>query len=60
MDNKITFPTLLGLLFIGLKLCDKIDWSWIWVLCPFWIPIAIFLIAVASIFVVVGFIAIFQ
>jgi hypothetical protein len=30
----------LGLLFIGLKLGDVIDWSWIWVLAPFWIPFA--------------------
>jgi hypothetical protein len=27
---------LLGVAFIVLKLTDVIDWSWIWVLAPFW------------------------
>lgn len=31
---------LLGIVFIVMKLLDKIDWSWWWVLSPFWIPIA--------------------
>jgi len=33
---KISFFTLLGLLFIGLKLANVITWSWIWVLAPVW------------------------
>ena len=38
MKNKgIGFPTLLGLVFIVLKLCKVITWSWIWVLSPLWI-----------------------
>lgn len=28
----------LGILFIVLKLLGKIDWSWWWVLAPFWAP----------------------
>lgn len=28
---------LLGLVFIVLKLCGVINWSWLWVLSPFWI-----------------------
>ena len=32
-----SFPTLLTVLFIGLKLGNVIDWSWIWVLSPIWI-----------------------
>lgn len=35
--------TLLGLLFVGLKLTGQIDWSWFWVTAPFWIPLAIIL-----------------
>ncbi len=27
---------LLGVMFIGLKLTGHIDWSWWWVLSPFW------------------------
>lgn len=38
-------PTLLLVLFIGLKLGGVIDWSWWWVLSPFWIPLCIALLA---------------
>ena len=38
---KITLPAALGLLFTGLKLAGSIDWSWIWVLSPFWITFII-------------------
>lgn len=31
----------LGIIFIVLKLLNVIDWSWWWVLAPFWIPLAI-------------------
>jgi hypothetical protein len=33
----------LGILFIGLKLTKHIDWPWIWVLAPIWMPIALVL-----------------
>lgn len=29
--------TVIGVVFVILKLCGVIKWSWIWVLCPFWI-----------------------
>lgn len=38
-------PTLLLVLFVGLKLGGVIDWSWWWVLSPFWIPLCIALLA---------------
>jgi len=31
----------LTLLFIGLKLCKVINWSWIWVISPIWITVAL-------------------
>ena len=31
---------LLGVAFIVLKLLHVIEWSWWWVLAPFWIPLA--------------------
>lgn len=37
---KVKFPslgTILGIVFIVLKLCGVIEWSWVWVLAPFWI-----------------------
>ena len=36
----IGFCSLLALAFIVLKLCGVIDWSWIWILAPIWIPVA--------------------
>lgn len=42
------FLSLLGLLFIGLKLTDNIDWSWWLVLSPFWImPLIVLLIFIS-------------
>lgn len=32
--------TVVGIVFLILKLTGLIDWSWWWVLAPFWIPIA--------------------
>ena len=43
-----SFVVLLTLLFIGLKLTGYIDWSWWWLLSPFWIEFLI-IIVVASI-----------
>lgn len=40
---------LLGVLFVALKLTGYIDWSWLWVLAPFWIPWAIILFVIAFI-----------
>ena len=36
-NNSISFATLLTLIFIVLKLCGAISWSWFWVLSPLWI-----------------------
>lgn len=32
---------LLGVAFIILKLTGVIGWAWLWVLAPFWIPLAL-------------------
>lgn len=34
------FCELLTVLFIALKLTHQISWSWWWVLCPLWLPVA--------------------
>lgn len=31
-------------IFIVLKVTGEVDWSWLWVLGPIWIPIALVLI----------------
>lgn len=35
---------LLGLIFITLKLTGHVAWPWLWVLAPFWIPAALWLV----------------
>ena len=40
-NGGISFSTLLGLVFIVLKLCGVINWSWLWVLSPFWIGVVL-------------------
>lgn len=51
--------TVIGIVFIVLKLINVepiAHWSWLWVLAPFWIPVA-FGCAVFAIIFIVGFIA---
>ena len=33
---------ILGVVFIVLKLCGVIHWSWWWVMAPFWAPVVLF------------------
>lgn len=35
------FFEVLQLVFIVLKLCKVIKWSWVWVLFPTWIPLGV-------------------
>lgn len=35
------FCSLLTIAFIVLKLCGVISWSWVWVLAPMWISVAL-------------------
>lgn len=54
-NSKVGFGGLiagmLGVAFVVLKLCKVIDWSWWWVLLPFWLPMAIVLLLLAFLFV---------
>lgn len=50
----ISLSSLTFLVFLILKLCNVIDWSWWWVTAPLWIPFAF----VIAIFVVVVLFAI--
>ena len=57
MNNNYNYITLrftptLTLIFIKLKLCKVINWSWWWVLSPLLIPIGI----VTILWLVVGFV----
>ena len=37
----MNFCDVLLIIFIVLKLCKVINWSWWWVLSPFWIPLGL-------------------
>lgn len=57
MENKVTYRgislfSILGLIFITLKLMNIINWSWWWVLSPFWISgsISIVIISIVIVF----------
>jgi len=56
--SKVTvnfnLPGLLLIAFIILKLCGVIQWSWLWVLAPLWIPLAIWLVVVVIILFIKG------
>jgi hypothetical protein len=39
-SGGIGFFGALALLFIGLKLAGVIEWTWLWVLSPIWMPFA--------------------
>ena len=54
MDKRVKsggmgFVSVLVLIFIVLKLTGLIDWSWVWVLYPVWIPGLLF----ALVFVII-------
>lgn len=49
----IGFCGLLAVAFIVLKLTGVINWSWLWVLAPIWIPTAIALTIIVTVLIVV-------
>ena len=54
IDGGASASALLGIAFVILKLCNVIDWPWVWVTAPFWIPLALCI----AFFAVVGIIVI--
>lgn len=48
----INFAEVLGVVFIALRLCGVIEWPWVWVLAPIWVPIGLWLLAVLIAFIV--------
>ena len=58
MENKgMGLDVILTIVFVVLKLCGVIAWSWWWVFSPIWISwsIVILLIAIVAIFCSVAF-----
>ena len=55
-DWQIIVPILMTALFFMLKLANIIDWSWIWIFAPLWIPLIIiaFFMVFASIAIMIA------
>lgn len=52
--------SLLGILFVALKLCGVIDWSWWWVTCPFWAGCAVFVGIFVILLIIAGFLTMLE
>lgn len=44
MKLSIGIPSLLTIIFVILRLCNVIDWSWWWVFSPLWIMAGLILL----------------
>jgi len=63
--QKVTFSfpffSVLGIIFITLKLAGigaVANWSWLWVLSPFWLPIVVGVLVVVAVLLVILVLAI--
>ena len=48
----IGFAGAMFLLFLGLKLCGVIAWSWWWVFAPLWVPVALTVAVLVALLVI--------
>lgn len=53
-------PSVIFVVFVVLKLTGVIDWSWLWVASPLWIPAAVIILFLTLIAVPVGIYATYQ
>ncbi len=52
VSSGIGFMGVLQIVFIVLKLVKVINWSWIWVLSPTWIPLSITVICLLIVWII--------
>lgn len=50
-STGVAFIGLLTIAFIILKLCNVINWSWVWVLSPLWISFGLYFAIVAMVII---------
>lgn len=53
--NGLSFSTVLFFIFLVLKLCGVINWSWTLVFAPLWLPIIIFISITGIMFLITLF-----
>lgn len=44
MKFELSLSTLVTIIFVILKLCGVLSWSWWWVLSPLWVGVAIIIV----------------
>lgn len=49
----VSFTVLLTIAFIVLKLCNVINWSWIWILSPIWFPICLAILFIVLFLIII-------
>lgn len=49
---RLSLPLIVFIVFSILKLTQVIDWSWLWVCAPLWIPLA-FDVILGTIFIII-------
>lgn len=59
-NNGIGFGSILFIVFLVLKLCNVINWSWWWVTAPLWIPFGVVLIVMVIGFLLLGIASYFE
>lgn len=59
-SSGIGFTGLLTLIFITLKLLEKIDWSWWWVLSPLWIGAGIVILVLIIVLIVLSLVCLVE
>ena len=57
-SGGVSFGAILTIVFIVLKLTGVIAWSWLWVLSPLWISLALFLVVFIFVLLVATIIAV--
>lgn len=60
VSSGFGLPSLLTVLFVGLKLTGYISWSWWWVLSPLWIGWTVVLAFLVLVFGIVFLLAILK
>ena len=50
--GSLGFVSILTIVFIVLKLCKIIDWSWVWVLSPIWISMLLWMVIIMVVYIV--------
>lgn len=56
-SGGVSLGAVLTIVFIVLKLTGVIAWSWVWVLSPLWISLALFLVVFIFVIIITAIIA---